>query len=180
MFILVLYLCNIRYRNTHHTQTFQYLQVYWQKSSPATIGIFAFSRHLIILDAKLLFWIKELSLKQQREEKLWREPCSQLMIEKQMMKQETREKAIKTLENKGYEIVNTLLRTSGTAKKNGRKRSCDFLCLASWRNRLKIWAFVMRPISAKDGKMQEAAGLNMRQLRHMDLILSTRIRLIAV
>ena len=38
----------------------------------------------------------------------------------------------------------------------------------------------MRPISAKDGKMQEDAGLNMRQLRHMDLILSTRIRLIAI
>ena len=28
--------------------------------------------------------------------------------------------------------------------------------------------------------MQEDAGLNMRQLRHMDLILSTRIRLIAI
>ncbi len=38
---------------------------------------------------------------------------------------ETREKAIKTLENKGYEIVNTLFTDEWYSKeKNGRKRSC--------------------------------------------------------
>ena len=43
---------------------------------------------------------------------------------------ETREKAIKTLENKGYEI--------GTAKKKWPKEELHRFPYASWRNRLKI------------------------------------------
>ena len=64
----------------------------------------------------------------------------------------TREQAIKALEAKGYEIVNTLF--------TDEWYSIPFAFL------LKVWKiclFVMQLISVRVGKMPEGAGLSMMQ-----------------
>ena len=76
---------------------------------------------------------------------------------------ETREKAIKALENMGYEIVNTLFTDDWYSKENMEKRGVVQIPLCFLAKALKICHCVMRRIFVKVGKKQEAARLNTTQ-----------------
>ena len=74
---------------------------------------------------------------------------------------ETREKAVKALKEKGYEIVNTLFTDEWYSSEKMKERGVEQIPLCFLAKSLKICLYVMLHISAKDGKRQEGAGSNM-------------------
>lgn len=81
----------------------------------------------------------------------------------------TREKAIKALKEKGYEIINTLFTDEwGTAKRVWKSVALSRFHYVSLQSHLKICPYVIWHIFVRDGKMPEVAALNMKRQRHMD------------
>lgn len=74
----------------------------------------------------------------------------------------TRDRAIKVLEENGYTIVNTLFTDEWYNEELFRFR------FATLQRALKVCHFVIQHISAKAGRTQEAARLNMKRLKLMD------------
>ena len=77
----------------------------------------------------------------------------------------TREKAIKALQARGYEIVNTLF-TDGTTVKTWRNAAWCRSRFASLQSHWKICLCAMRCIFVKAGSRQEDAALSMMRRLH--------------
>ncbi len=75
----------------------------------------------------------------------------------------TRERAIKALEARGYEVVNTLFTDECIVQKAWRIEAWRIYRFAFLLSLSKICLCAMRPISAKDGRMQEDADWSMMQ-----------------
>lgn len=75
----------------------------------------------------------------------------------------TREQAIKALEAKGYEIVNTLFTDEWYSNEKMKERGVVQIPLCFLAKSLEICLFVMQLISVRVGKMPEGAGLSMMQ-----------------
>lgn len=72
----------------------------------------------------------------------------------------TREQAIKILEAKGYEIVNTLFTDEWYSNEKMKERGVVQIPLVSLLKVWKICPFAMQLISARVGKRLEGVGLN--------------------
>lgn len=78
----------------------------------------------------------------------------------------TREKAIKALEARGYEIVNTLFTDEWYNRENMEKRGVCRSRFASLQSHWKICLCAMRCIFVKAGSRQEDAALSMMRRLH--------------
>ena len=72
----------------------------------------------------------------------------------------TREQAIKILEAKGYEIVNTLFTDEWYSNEKMKERGVVQIPLCFLAKSLEICPFAMQLISARVGKRLEGVGLN--------------------
>ena len=75
----------------------------------------------------------------------------------------TREQAIKALEAKGYEIVNTLFTDEWYSNEKMKERGVVQIPLCFLAKSLENMSLCLQLISARVGKMPEGAGLSMMQ-----------------
>lgn len=75
----------------------------------------------------------------------------------------TREKAIKVLQEKGYEIVNTLFTDEWYSNESMKERGVVQIPLCFLAKSLENMSLCHAAYFARDGRMQEGARLNMMQ-----------------
>ena len=86
----------------------------------------------------------------------------------------TREKAIKALKEKGFEIVNTLFTDEWYSKEKMTERGVVQIPLCFLASLWRICLSATRPISARDGKIPVVAKLNTKLQRLTDWRLYTK------